>query len=72
MKGLFVQVVNPLLDHHISMTINSIIFSLIKTPCGRSKFAELAARQGILARLRLAWFVLMASLRDWHLPDPDR
>ncbi|MEI7952694.1 MAG: hypothetical protein WCH37_08460 [Synechococcaceae cyanobacterium ELA182] len=40
----------------------------IKTECGRAKFAELAARPGSLARLRLAWFVLIATLRDWQLP----
>ena len=43
----------------------------IKTPCGRAKYAELAARRGPLARLRLGWFVLIAALRDWALPNPD-
>ncbi len=43
----------------------------IKTDCGRAQYAELAARQGPLARLRLAWFVLIAALRDWRLPDKD-
>ena len=41
----------------------------IKTECGRAKYADLAARAGVLARLRLGWFVLIAALRDWHLPD---
>ena len=40
----------------------------IKTECGRAKYAELAQRQDPLARLRLAWFVAIASLRDWRLP----
>jgi hypothetical protein len=40
----------------------------IKTDCGRAKYADLAARPGSLARLRLAWFVLVAVLRDWRLP----
>ena len=39
----------------------------IKTECGRAKYEELAARQGPLAKLRLAWFVLIAALRDWRL-----
>jgi len=43
----------------------------IKTECGRAKYAELAARSGLLARLRLGWFVLIAAIRDWRLPDPD-
>jgi len=41
----------------------------IKTDCGRSQYLELAARPGPLARLRLAWFVLIAGLRDWRLAD---
>lgn len=44
----------------------------IKTECGRAKFTELAARPGVLARLRLAWFVVIAALRDWQLADPDQ
>lgn len=40
----------------------------IKTECGRAKYAELAQRRGPLAQLRLAWFVAIASLRDWRLP----
>ena len=41
----------------------------IKTECGRAKYAELAQRTGLLARLRLIWFVLIAALRDWPLPN---
>jgi hypothetical protein len=40
----------------------------IKTDCGRAKYAELAGRSGASARLRLAWFVLIAAIRDWRLP----
>lgn len=47
------------------------VFRWIKTECGRARYAELAARPGPLARLRLAWFVLIGALRDWRLPDPD-
>jgi len=41
----------------------------IKTDCGRAKYAELATRPGAMARVRLGWFVLIAALRDWPLPD---
>ena len=41
----------------------------IKTECGRAKYADLARRKGALARVRLAWFVLVAALRDWRLPN---
>ena len=44
----------------------------IKTDCGRAKLADLAARPGVLARLRLGWFVLIAAIRDWPLPNPDQ
>ena len=44
----------------------------IKTDCGRAKLVDLAARPGVLARLRLVWFVLIAALRDWPLPKPDQ
>ena len=40
----------------------------IKTDCGRAKFAELVTRKGVLAKLRLSWFVVIAALRDWRLP----
>ncbi len=39
----------------------------IRTECGRAKYLRLAARPGPLARLRLAWFVLIAALRDLPL-----
>lgn len=43
----------------------------IRSACGRAKYSELAARRGPLARLRLAWFVLIAAIRDLPLPPPD-
>jgi hypothetical protein len=50
-------------------TLPDNIARWIKTDCGRSQYQELAARPGPLARLRLAWFVLIAGLRDWRLAD---
>jgi hypothetical protein len=44
----------------------------IKTDCGRAKYSELAARRGPLAWVRLAWFVLVAAIRDWPLPPPKQ
>ena len=43
----------------------------IKTDCGRAKYADLSSRRGLAAKLRLGWFFLIASLRDWSLPNPD-
>ena len=45
-----------------------LVHRWIKTECGRAKYADLAARRGAVARLRLAWFVLIGALRDWRLP----
>ena len=47
----------------------SAIHRWIKTECGRAKYADLAQRPGPLAKLRLGWFVMIAALRDWRLPD---
>ena len=44
----------------------------IKTDCGRAKLAELQQRTGPTSRARLAWFILIAALRDWGLPNPDQ
>ena len=44
----------------------------IKTDCGRAKLAELQQRTGPANRGRLAWFILIAALRDWRLPNPDQ
>ena len=44
----------------------------VKTDCGRAKLAELQQRRGPIARARLAWFILIAALRDWRLPNPDQ
>ena len=44
----------------------------IKTDCGRAKLTALKARTGASARLRLIWFVLIAAIRDWPLPNPDQ
>jgi hypothetical protein len=45
-----------------------VVHRWIKTECGRAKYAELAARPGLPARIRLVWFVLIAALRDSRLP----
>ncbi|KGG13711.1 hypothetical protein [Prochlorococcus marinus] len=43
------------------------IHSFIKTPCGQAKFLELSAKKGLLAKSRLMWFILIATIRDWNL-----
>ncbi len=41
---------------------------LVRTPCGRDQLAELRARRGAWAALRLAWFVAVAAIRDMGKP----
>ena len=36
----------------------------IKTECGRDKYDYLAKKSGVVARLRLLWFVVIAVFRD--------
>ena len=49
-----------------------IVFRWIKTQCGRAKYADLSSRSGFTSKARLVWFVVIAALRDWRLPDPDQ
>ena len=48
------------------------VFRWIKTDCGRAKYADLSAKQGLWAKGRLIWFVLIAAIHDWRLADPDQ
>lgn len=50
----------------------SLLHRWIKTDCGRDKLAGLKQRRGPIARARLAWFILIAALRDWRLANPDQ
>ena len=48
---------------------NKIIFKYIKTPCGQSKYIELQSNKSLLGKLRLLWFVIIASIKDWNIKD---
>ena len=48
-----------------------VLHRWIKTDCGRAKLADLQNRRGPIARARLAWFILIAALRDWRL-QPEK
>ena len=52
-------------------TVPPAIARWIRSDCGRAKYLELAARPGLLARLRLGWFVLIGALRDLPLAGRD-
>jgi hypothetical protein len=40
----------------------------VRTECGRAQLAELRTRRGAWATLRLAWFVVVATIRDLGKP----
>ena len=48
------------------------IHSWIKTSCGRAKYAELQSKRGIIAQIRLLWFILWAVIRDFNLSNTDQ
>lgn len=48
-------------------TVPPAIARWIRSDCGRAKYLELASRPGLLARLRLGWFVLIGAMRDLPL-----
>ena len=43
------------------------VFNFIKTPCGQAKYIELEANKTLIGKLRLLWYVLIASIRDWNI-----
>ena len=45
------------------------VFKYIKTPCGQAKYKELESNKNILGKLRLIWFIIIASLKDWNIKD---
>ncbi len=45
------------------------VFNYIKTPCGQAKYIELEANKTMLGKVRLFWFILIASIRDWNIKD---
>ena len=49
----------------------NLIFSVIKTECGRAKYEMLASKKGIFNRIRLYCFIVFASIEDWNLKGDD-
>jgi len=46
---------------------NKNIFKYIKTPCGQTKYLELQSNKSFLGKIRLFWFVIIASIKDWNI-----
>tara|TARA_Y100001968_G_scaffold8578_1_gene7246 strand:- start:1970 stop:2149 length:180 start_codon:yes stop_codon:yes gene_type:complete len=47
------------------------LFDFIKTSCGRTKYLELAAKKGLISKIRLWWFIFFAVIKDSRLEKPD-
>ena len=45
------------------------VFDFIKTPCGQAKYIELEANKTLQGKLRLLWFIFIASIRDWNIKE---
>ena len=45
------------------------VFNYIKPPWGQAKYIELEANKTLLGKVRLFWFILIASIRDWNVKD---
>ena len=48
-----------------------LIYSFIKTPCGRAKYNEIASRKNLISKIRLIFFILIATIKDWQIKDLD-
>ena len=57
------------IKRHTKKMTKPRIFSLIKTPCGRSKYLDLASRKGLISKLRLYWFILIAAIKDFNVKE---
>ena len=45
------------------------VFNFIKTTCGQAKNIEIEANKTLLGKIRLLWFILIASIRDWNIKE---
>ncbi len=61
--------IHKLLTRDIDCMENKNLFKYIKTPCGQAKYIELQSNKSLLGKLRLFWFVIIASIRDWNIRD---
>ena len=43
------------------------IYKLIKSPCGQAKYERLTLNKTFFGRIRLCWFIIFATIRDFNL-----
>ena len=45
------------------------IYKFIKSPCGQTKYEELSLNKTFFGRIRLSWFIVFATIRDFNFKD---
>ena len=48
---------------------DEIIFKYIKTECGQIKYKSLSENTSIFGRIRLYWFIICATIRDYNIKN---
>ncbi len=48
---------------------DGIIFKYIKTECGQIKYKSLSENRSIFGRIRLYWFIICATIRDYNIKN---
>ena len=43
------------------------IYKLIKSACGQAKYEKLSLNKTLFGRIRLYWFIIFATIRDFNL-----
>ena len=43
------------------------IHKFIKSPCGQAKYEKLNLNKTFFGRIRLFWFIIFATIRDFNL-----
>ena len=45
------------------------IYKFIKSPCGKAKYEKLSLNKTPYGKIRLWWFIVFASIRDFSLKN---
>ena len=45
------------------------IYKFIKSPCGQAKYERLTLNKTFSGRIRLCWFIVLATIRDFNLKN---
>ena len=68
-KILAIKYKNNYQEFFARLMTKKTVFNYIKTPCGQAKYIELETNKTLLGKVRLLWFIVIASIRDWNIKD---